>query len=171
MESNIILYTSNNGGVSIQVQYEDGTFWLTQKRMADLFGVNVNTINYHLKELYKSAELLEERTIRKIRIVQTEGKREVERDVTFYHLDAIIAVGYKVNSVQAVQFKQWATKTLNEFITKGYVLDKNRLKKGPQFGHDYFKELLEAYCGRTSGIGWARQYFVVRSQAESRTRV
>ena len=83
MESNIILYTSNNGEVSIQVQYEDGTFWLTQKRMADLFGVNVNTINYHLKELYKSAELLEERTIRKIRIVQTEGKREVERDVTF----------------------------------------------------------------------------------------
>lgn len=143
MESNIILYTSNNGEVSVQVQYEDGTFWLTQKRMADLFGVNVNTINYHLKELYKSVELQVERTIRKIQMVQTEGKREVERNVAFYHLDAIIAVGYKVNSVQAVQFRQWATKTLNEFITKGYVLDKNRLKKGPQFGHDYFKELLE----------------------------
>lgn len=111
--------------------------------MADLFGVNVNTINYHLKELYKSVELQEERTIRKIQMVQAEGKREVERNVTFYHLDAIIAVGYKVNSVQTVQFRQWATKTLNEFITKGYVLDKNRLKKGPQFGHDYFKELLE----------------------------
>lgn len=171
MGINIILYTSNNGEVSIQVQYEDGTFWLTQKRMADLFGVNVRTINEHLKNLYQTSELQEERTIRKIRIVQTEGKREVERDVTFYHLDAIIAVGYKVNSVQAVQFRQWATKTLNEFITKGYVLDKNRLKKGPQFGRDYFKELLEAYCGRTSGIGWARQYCVVRSQAESRTRV
>lgn len=143
MESNIILYTSNNGEVSVQVQYEDGTFWLTQKRMADLFGVNVNTINYHLKELYKSVELQEERTIRKIQMVQAEGKRGVERNVTFYHLDAIIAVGYKVNSVQTVQFRQWATKTLNEFITKGYVLDKNRLKKGPQFGHDYFKELLE----------------------------
>lgn len=143
MESNIILYTSNNGEVSVQVQYEDGTFWLTQKRMADLFGVNVNTINYHLRELYKSVELQEERTIRKIQMVQAEGKREVERNVTFYHLDAIIAVGYKVNSVQTVQFRQWATKTLNEFITKGYVLDKNRLKKGPQFGHDYFKELLE----------------------------
>lgn len=96
-----------------------------------------------MKELYKSVELQEERTIRKIQMVQAEGKREVERNVTFYHLDAIIAVGYKVNSVQAVQFRQWATKTLNEFITKGYVLDKNRLKKGPQFGHDYFKELLE----------------------------
>lgn len=143
MESKIILYTSNNGEVSIQVQYEDGTFWLTQKRMADLFGVNVKTINEHLKNLYQTSELQEDRTIRKIRIVQKEGKRNVERELTFYHLDAIIAVGYKVNSVQAVQFRQWATKTLNEFITKGYVLDKERLKKGPQFGHDYFKELLE----------------------------
>lgn len=143
MESNIILYTSNNGDVSIQVQYEDGTFWLTQKRMSELFGVNVNTVNYHLKELYNSSEIQEDRTIRKIRIVQKEGKREVEREVTFYHLDAIIAVGYKVNSVEAVQFRQWATKTLNEFITKGYVLDKDRLKQGTQFGHDYFKELLE----------------------------
>lgn len=143
MESNIILYTSNNGDVSIQVQYEDGTFWLTQKRMTDLFGVTVNTINYHLKELYNSAEIQEDRTIRKIRIVQKEGKRDVEREVTFYHLDAIIAVGYKVNSAEAVQFRQQATKTLNEFITKGYVLDKDRLKQGTQFGHDYFKELLE----------------------------
>lgn len=143
MESNIILYTSNNGDVSIQVRYEDGTFWLTQKRMAELFGVNVNTINYHLKELYNSAEIQENRTIRKIRIVQKEGKREVEREVAFYHLDAIIAVGYKVNSVEAVQFRQWATRTLNGFITKGYVLDKDRLKQGTQFGHDYFKELLE----------------------------
>lgn len=89
MESNIILYTSNNGEVSIQVQYEDGMFWLTQKRMAELFGVNVRTINEHLKYLYQISELQEERTIRKIRIVQLEGKREVEREVTFYHLDII----------------------------------------------------------------------------------
>jgi hypothetical protein len=143
MESNIILYTSNNGEVSIQVQYEDGTFWLTQKRMAELFGVNVRTINEHIQNLYQSAELKSERTIRKIRIVQMEGNRNVERELTFYHLDTIIAVGYRVNSNQAIQFRQWATTTLNEFITKGYVLDKNRLKQGPQFGHDYFKELLE----------------------------
>ena len=143
MESNLILYTSNNGDVSIQVRYEDGTFWLSQKRMAELFGVNVRTINEHLKNLYETSELQEDRTNRKIRIVQKEGKRDVEREVTFYHLDAIIAVGYKVNSVEAVQFRKWATKTLNEFITKGYVLDKDRLKQGTQFGHDYFKELLE----------------------------
>lgn len=121
MESNLILYTSNNGDVSIQVRYEDGTFWLSQKRMAELFGVNVRTINEHLKNLYETSELQEDRTIRKIRIVQKEGKRDVEREVTFYHLDAIIAVGYKVNSVEAVQFRKWATKTLNEFITKRYV--------------------------------------------------
>lgn len=143
MESNIILYTSNSGEISIQVQYEDGTFWLTQRRMAELFGVNVRTISDHLKAIYRSGELLENRTIRKIRIVQTEGTREVEREHTFYHLDAIVAVGYRVNSMQAVTFRQWATKTLNEFITKGYVLDKERLKQGTQFGHDYFKELLE----------------------------
>lgn len=143
MESNILLYTSNGGDVNIQVQYEDGTFWLTQKRMAELFGVGTNTINYHLKELFLTGELNENRTIRKIRIVQQEGQRKVERDVTFYHLDAIIAVGYRVNSTQATQFRQWATKTLNEFITKGYVLDKSRLKQGPQFGHDYFRNLLE----------------------------
>lgn len=143
MESKILLYSSNGGDVSIQVQYEDGTFWLTQKRMAELFGVATNTINYHLKDLFQTGELEENRTIRKIRIVQHEGKREVEREVTFYHLDAIIAVGYRVNSAQATQFRQWATKTLNEFITKGYVLDKERLKQGTQFGHDYFKNLLE----------------------------
>ncbi len=142
MNSNIILYTSNSGNVSIQVQYEDGTFWLSQKRMAELFGVDVRTVNYHLKEIFQSGELQEDRTIRKIRIVQQEGKRGVEREVDFYHLDAIIAVGYRVNSKQATQFRIWATKTLRDFIVKGYVLDKERLKKGPSFGHDYFKELL-----------------------------
>jgi len=94
MESNIILYTTDNGSVSVQVQFEDGTFWLTQKRMAELFGVEVPTINYHLREIYKSNELIEESTIRKIRIVQQEGKRKVERELDFYQLKAILAVGY-----------------------------------------------------------------------------
>lgn len=143
MESNIILYTNDNGDVSIQVRYEDGTFWLTQKRMAELFGVNVRTVNDHLQNIFGSGELSEEGTIRKIRIVQNEGIRQVSREVTFYPLDAIIAVGYRVNSEQATRFRKWATKTLNIFITKGYVLDKNRLKQGERFGHDYFKELLE----------------------------
>ncbi len=143
MESNILLYSSDSGEVSVQVRYEDGTFWLTQKRMAELFSVNVRTVNEHLQNIFASGEMSEEGTIQKIRIVQMEGKRKVERNVTFYPLEAIIAVGYRVNSEQATHFRQWATKTLNTFITKGYVLDKKRLKQGEQFGHDYFKELLE----------------------------
>lgn len=143
MESSIILYTNDNGDVNIQVHYEDGTFWLTQKRMAELFNVNVSTINEHLKSIFSTGELSEEGTIRKFRIVQNEGTRQVTREVTFYPLDAIIAIGYRVNSEQATRFRKWATKVLNLFITKGYVLDKKRLKQGEQFGHDYFKELLE----------------------------
>ena len=139
MDSNIILYTTDSGSVSVQVQYEDGTFWLTQKRMAELFGVEVHTINYHLKEIFQSNELQEDSVIRKIRITAADGKNYL---TNFYHLDAIIAVGYRVNSKQATQFRIWATKTLYEFIVKGFVLDKERLKKGPSFGHDYFKELL-----------------------------
>lgn len=143
MESNIILYTTNDANISVQVQYEDGTFWLTQKRMAELFCVEVPTINYHLKDIFQSGEIQEERTIRKIRIVQQEGKRNVERELDFYHLDAIIAVGYRVNSRQATQFRIWATKTLSEFVQKGFVLDDERLKQGKQFGKDYFDDLLE----------------------------
>ena len=143
MESNILLYTSDNGDVSIQVRYEDGTFWLTQKRMAELFNVNISTINEHLKSIFSTGELSEEGTIRKFRIVQIEGTRQVAREVAFYPLNAIIALGYRVNSEEATRFRKWATKVLDSFITKGYVLDKNRLKQGEQFGHDYFKDLLE----------------------------
>ena len=142
-ESNIILYTTPNGQVSVQVQYEDGSFWLTQKRMSELFDVEVPTINYHLKEIYQSSELQVDSTIRKIRIVQQEGKREVSRELDFYNLDAIIAVGYRVNSYQATQFRVWATNTLKEFIIKGFVIDDERLKQGSKFGKDYFDELLE----------------------------
>ena len=143
MESNILLYTGDNGDVSIQVRYEDGTFWLTQKRMAELFNVNISTINEHLKRIFSAGELSEEGTIRKFRIVQNEGTRQVAREVAFYPLNAIIALGYRVNSEEATRFRKWATKVLDSFITKGYVLDKNRLKQGEQFGHDYFKDLLE----------------------------
>lgn len=143
MESNIILYTTNDANISVQVQYEDGTFWLTQKRMAELFCVDVRTVNEHLTNIYKQGELSKVSTIRKIRIVQQEGKRNVERELDFYHLDAIIAVGYRVNSRQATQFRIWATKTLSEFVQKGFVLDDERLKQGKQFGKDYFDDLLE----------------------------
>ncbi len=142
-ESSIIFYTTPNGQVSIQVQYEDGSFWLTQKRMAELFGVDVRTINEHLKNIYHSEELQQEATIRKIRIVQKEGSREVSRELDFYNLDTIIAVGYRVNSYQATQFRIWATHTLKEFIVKGFVMDDDRLKQGINFGKDYFEDLLE----------------------------
>lgn len=149
MESNLILYTSDNGDVSIQVRYEDGTFWLTQKRMAELFNVSVSTINEHLKSIFNTGELSEDATIRKFRIVQNEGTRQVTREVAFYPLDAIIAVGYRVNSEQATYFRKWATKVLNSFITKGYVLDKQRLKQGEQFGHDHFILLSAKLLGKS----------------------
>jgi len=142
-ESSIIFYTTPSGQVSVQVQYEDGSFWLTQKRMGELFDVDVRTINEHLQNIYHSVELQKEATIRKIRIVQMEGKREVSRELDFYNLDAIIAVGYRVNSYQATQFRIWATNTLKEFIIKGFVMDDERLKQGSKFGKDYFDELLE----------------------------
>ena len=143
MENNIILYTTSDGRVNIQVQFEDGTFWLAQKRIAELFGVDVRTVNEHLQNIFKSGELKKEATIRKIRIVQQEGSREVSRELDFFHLDAIIAVGYRVNSYQATQFRIWATNTLREYITKGFVLNDDMLKNGQSFGKDYFDELLE----------------------------
>lgn len=142
-ESNIIFYRTEDGAVKIEIRFEDETFWLTQKKLAALFGVEVQTINYHLKEIFKSGELEEDSTIRKIRIVQTEGTREVSRMVDFYNLDAIIAVGYRVNSYQATQFRIWATQVLREFLIKGFVLDDERLKQGQRFDKDYFDELLE----------------------------
>ncbi len=111
--------------------------------MAELFDVEVNTINYHLKEIYQSGELQKGATIRNFRIVQNEGGRTVTREVEYYHLDAIIAVGYRVNSLRATQFRIWATQTLPEFIIKGFVLDDERLKLNKRFGPDYFDELLE----------------------------
>ena len=138
----IIFYQNQTGNVKIEVLYDDENFWLTQKSMAELFSVKVNTINYHLKEVFSSGELKESSTIRKIRIVQKEGKRNVNREVDFYSLDAIIAVGYRVNSYEATQFRIWATNTLKEYIKKGFVVNTEMLKNGPKFGKDYFDELL-----------------------------
>jgi hypothetical protein len=141
--NDIIFYNTPTGDVKIEVIFNEETFWLTQKRMAELFGVESHTITYHLKEIYKTGELEESATTRKIRVVQKEGTRDVSRDLDFYDLDAIIAVGYRVNSYQATQFRIWATKTLREFIIKGFILDDERLKQGKHFGKDYFDELLE----------------------------
>lgn len=141
--SDIIFYSSPEGDVKVEVIFNDETFWLTQKKMSTLFGVESHTITYHLKEIFQSGELQEEATTRKIRVVQKEGNRNVARSVDFYNLDVIIAVGYRVNSFQATRFRTWATKTLREFIVKGFVLDDERLKQGKRFGKDYFDELLE----------------------------
>ncbi len=138
-----LIFTNQSKTSSIEVRYEDETIWLSQKIMAELFDVEVNTINYHLKEIYKSGEIQEKRTIRKFRIVQIEGKREVNREVDFYNLDAIISVGYRVNSVRATQFRQWATQTLREYAIKGYVLDRKRMENGAFIDEDYFEHLLE----------------------------
>jgi hypothetical protein len=141
--SEIILYTAPDGVAKVEVHFEDETFWLPQRRIAELFGVSVPTVNEHLATIFNSGELEREATIRKFRIVQIEGGREVEREVEHYSLDAIIAVGYRVNSKQATQFRIWATNTLKEFVIKGFVLDDERLKLNKRFGKDYFDELIE----------------------------
>lgn len=143
LESNIILYKTAQGEARVEVIFNNDTFWMSQKRMADLFGVDVRTVNYHLGQIYETGELQKEATVRKIGIVQNEGDRDVERTPLFYNLDAIIAVGYRVNSYQATQFRIWATSVLKEVIIKGYVLDDERLKQGKHFGRDYFDDLLE----------------------------
>ncbi len=138
-----LIFTSQSGENSIEVRFEDETIWLSQKMMSELFAVGINTINYHLKEVFKNGEIEEERTIRKFRIVQMEGSRKVEREVEFYNLDAIISVGYRVNSLRATQFRQWATKVLHEFAIKGFVIDRKRLENGSFLNEDYFERLLE----------------------------
>lgn len=142
-KADFFMYTGSDGAVKVEVFFEGETVWLTQKRMAELFAVETQTINYHLKEVYASDELTEAATIRKIRTVRSEGDRSVEREVSFYNLDAIISVGYRVNSRQATHFRVWATQTLRNFMIKGYALDDERLKNGTHFGKDYFDELLE----------------------------
>ncbi|BAV04571.1 Virulence protein RhuM family protein [Filimonas lacunae] len=139
----ILLYSVPEGRATIEVFYEQETFWLSQKKMAELFNVDIRTVNEHLKNIFSSHELEEDSTIRKFRIVQKEGNREVSRDIDFYHLDCIIAVGYRVNSKEATHFRIWATKTLREYVIKGFLLDDERLKQGKSFGKDYFEELLE----------------------------
>lgn len=142
-DGELILYGTPDGAVRVEVLYESETFWLNQRKIADLFGVDVRTISYHLNTIYDSGELQRERTLRKIWRVQSEGGREVRREIEFYNLDAIISVGYRVNSSQATQFRIWATQTLREFVIKGFVLDDERLKLNRRFGRDYFEELLE----------------------------
>jgi len=142
--SNFLIYQTPNNEIRVDVFLEDETIWMTQKSMGELFGVAKSTLSEHLRNIYETGELLKDSTVRNFRTVQTEGSRKVNRGIEFYNLDAIISVGYRVNSSKATQFRIWATQTLKEYIIKGFVMDDVRLKEGQQvFGKDYFKELLQ----------------------------
>jgi len=141
--TDFLLYTSPNGEVKVEVILNNETVWLTQKAIAQLFGVQVPAISKHLGNIYESGELDKEATVSILETVQEEGTRQVKRSVEYFNLDAIISVGYRVNSRQATQFRIWATKTLKDYIVKGFILDDNRMKNGRYFGKDYFRELLE----------------------------
>ena len=137
---NILFYSTQQGNVHVEVVYNNETFWLTQKAMALLFGVEVPAISKHLKNIFETKELEENSVVSKMETTAKDGKNY---NTTYYRLEAILAVGYRVNSAQATQFRIWATNSLKEFITKGFILDDERLKQGKNFGKDYFDELLE----------------------------
>jgi hypothetical protein len=139
----IVLYQTSDGKVTVNVLFDRDNFWLTQKVMADLFGVKPPAVSKHLKNIYESGELTPTATISKMEMVQNEGGREVRREIEYYNLDAVIAVGYRVNSFKATHFRVWATTTLREFIVKGFIINDVQLKNGRAFGQDYFDELLE----------------------------
>lgn len=141
-DTDILIYQTEDGNTKIDVKLENGTVWMTQKAIAELYQKGVSTINEHIKNIYEEDELQEEATIRKNRIVQTEGQRQVEREVAFYNLELIIAVGYRVRSHRGTQFRRWATERLNEYLVKGFTMDDERLKDMRDFGQDYFDELL-----------------------------
>lgn len=143
-KSEIILYQAEDGQTRIQCRFEHENVWLTQRLLAALYQVGVNTINHHIKEIYADGELTPEATIRNYRIVQTEGARAVERDVEHYSLEMILAIGYRVRSQRGTAFRQWATARLKEYLVKGFTMDDERLKNPPGKGQkDYFDELLE----------------------------
>ena len=129
----VVLYQTSDGKVTVNVMFAQDNFWMTQRAMADLFGVKIPAVNKHLKNIYASGELVKEATISKMEIAQMEGGRKISRETEFYNLDAVIAVGYRVNSVKATHFRIWATNTLREYIVKGFVVNDQLLKNGPVF--------------------------------------
>jgi hypothetical protein len=135
-----LIFTGQAGEQSIEARYEDGSIWLSQKLMAQLFDVDVRTVSEHLKNIFNSGELRENSVVRKFRITASDNKKY---NTNFYNLDGIISVGYRVNSIRATQFRQWATQVLREFAIKGYVIDKERMENGSFLAEDYFEELLE----------------------------
>lgn len=142
--SNFVIYQSGNDDIKVDILVNEDTLWMTQKEISNLFDVSKSTISEHFSNIFNEQELNRLATVRKFRTVQQEGNRSVSREMEYYNLDAIISVGYRVNSIKATQFRMWATQTLKEFIIKGFVLDDNRLRQGTKIlGNDYFRELLE----------------------------
>ncbi|MBP7508175.1 MAG: virulence RhuM family protein [Prolixibacteraceae bacterium] len=139
----LAFYTNDLGEVEIEVYMTDENMWMSQQIMSNLFGVEEHTITYHIQEIYRSGELDEDPTTRKIRVVRSEGKRQVNREIQFYNLDLVISVSYRVNSIKATQFRKFATRILHEYIQKGYVLNEDRFKQGRKFDDSYFKKMHE----------------------------
>ena len=164
-ESNILLYETDEGKINVDVILKDETIWLTQKSMSELFDVNVPAINKHLNNIYTEEELNRNSTISKMEIVQKEGSRNIKRELEFYNLDAIIAVGYRVNSKKATKFRIWATKILKEYMIKGFVIDVDKMKNGPKFGKDYYDELLQTI--KEIRLSERRQYQKITDVFES----
>lgn len=142
-ESNILLYEADEGKINVDVILKDETIWLTQKSMSELFECSTDSIGLHLKNIFEEDELDKNLTTEKISVVRKEGNRNVKRELEFYNLDAIIAVGYRVNSKKATKFRIWATKILKDYMIKGFVIDVEKMKNGPKFGKDYYDELLQ----------------------------
>lgn len=141
--NNFVIFETSTGKVNIDVFFHDQTLWLTQKKMAELFEVNVPAISKHLDNIYAEGELRKEATISILETVQNEGGRQVKRKVEYYALNAILAAGYRVNSHRAIEFRKWASKVLHEYVIKGFAMDDERLKQIKHFGQDYFDEMLE----------------------------
>ena len=142
-ESNILLYETEEGNVNVDVILKDETIWLTQKSMAEVFDCSSDNVSLHLKNIFEDNELDKNSTTEKISVVRKEGNRNVNRELEFYNLDAIIAVGYRVNSKKATKFRIWATKILKDYMIKGFVINTEKMKNGPKFGKDYYDELLQ----------------------------
>lgn len=136
----LLLYHTEDHKINVSVYFQSGSFWLTQKAMAELFGVNVPAVSKHLKNIFDTKELDVDSVVSILEITASDNKTYSTK---FYRLEAILAVGYRVNSVQATDFRKWATQTINEFIVKGFLLDDDRLRQGKNFGQDFFDELLE----------------------------
>ena len=164
-ESNILLYETDEGKINVDVVLKDETIWLTQKSMSELFDVNVPAINKHLNNIYTEEELNRNSTISKMEIVRKEGSRNIKREIEFYNLDAIIAVGYRVNSKKATKFRIWATKILKEYIVKGFSIDIDKMKNGPKFVKDYYDELLQTI--KEIRLSERRQYQKITDVFES----